>query len=251
MLKIILVLLLALCLGYYFIVIKLSNSIIWLLIAAIAAGNLVFLYVPKRFEILKYLMIALSAFAAVAFCISVGRVCVNLKGNPAKNLDYVIVLGAQIKGTTLSEPLQQRCDTAVQYLKDNPGTVVIVSGGKGTDEQITEAEAMKLYFVSRGIDASRIIEEGMSTNTSENIKYSLRIITNKEGSLDNVSVGIISSNYHLKRARYILHKNGADTIHCIPAKTEAYTLPHYVVREAVGLYKEYLSFSFLSFVFSK
>lgn len=240
-----------LCLFYYFTIRQLSNSVIWLVLTILFAGNLVWSYAPKRFEMFKYLFIFMSVFVSLCLCVSIGRVCVNMKGNPAKDMDYIIVLGAQVKGNVMSQTLKERCNTAVEYMLENKKTIAVVSGGKGSDEQITEAKAMKNYMIENGVDPSRIIEEDKSENTGENIRNSLSIISNGGKNINDLSIGVVSSSYHLKRARYIMHKNGADTIHCIPAKTEAYTLPHYVVREAVGLYKEYMSFSFLSFIFSK
>jgi len=66
---------------------------------------------------------------------------------PRDNGDYIIVLGAQVKGTRPSRALRNRLDTAIKYLEENEHTKVIVSGGQGTGEDITEAQAMSEYLL--------------------------------------------------------------------------------------------------------
>lgn len=61
-------------------------------------------------------------------------------------LDYLIVLGAQMKTGGPSKALQYRLDEACRYLDENPGIKVIVSGGQGTDEPVSEAQGMYDYL---------------------------------------------------------------------------------------------------------
>ncbi|MCI8927757.1 MAG: YdcF family protein [Lachnospiraceae bacterium] len=45
-----------------------------------------------------------------------------------------------------SKALQYRLDEACRYLDENPGIKVIVSGGQGTDEPVSEAQGMYDYL---------------------------------------------------------------------------------------------------------
>ena len=105
-----------------------------------------------------------------------------------KNLDYIIVLGAHVDGTRMTLALLERARRALLYLEENPGTKAVLSGGKGTGENISEAEAMYRYLTGHGIDGSRLILEEKSTSTKENLAFSLR----KIGSC-NCSVGVVFS----------------------------------------------------------
>lgn len=98
---------------------------------------------------------------------------------PSRDLDTLIVLGAQVNGTKLSNSLKLRLERAKEYLDENPETIAVVSGGKGSGEEISEAEAMYEYLVSQGIDETRLIKEDRSTNTNENLKYSLALLEEK------------------------------------------------------------------------
>jgi len=66
--------------------------------------------------------------------------------------DYLIVLGCQVAGEYASLPLLIRGYTAVRYLEKNPETKVIESGGQGTGENISEAEALRRLLLERIID---------------------------------------------------------------------------------------------------
>ena len=92
--------------------------------------------------------------------------------HPSENLDYLVVLGAQVNGTKLSNSLRLRVERAGEYLEENPETKAVLSGGKGTGEDITEAEAMYRYLEKKGISPERLSERGaFPQNTSENLKF--------------------------------------------------------------------------------
>ena len=103
--------------------------------------------------------------------------------------------------------LAGRLNKAYEYLSENPDSLCIVSGGQGNNEGITEAEAMKRYLVDKGIDPQRIIEEGRSTNTYENLLYSKRIMD--EMGLEAKAI-IVTDGFHEWRAQYIAKQVGID-----------------------------------------
>ncbi|MCU9810564.1 YdcF family protein [Paraclostridium sp. AKS81] len=85
----------------------------------------------------------------------------------------MIVLGASVKNTTPSLTLRGRLDKAIQYLDESKDDCyIVVSGGKGSDEKLSEAKAMENYLVEHGVNKDKIILEDKSTNTYENFKYS-------------------------------------------------------------------------------
>ena len=118
---------------------------------------------------------------------------------PAENVPYVIVLGAAVYGETPSISLQNRVKRAIEYLEANPDSKVVVSGGQGEGEDISEAECMRRYLTENGVEESRILLEEHSTSTMENLAFSKAVIENDGGSADRVV--IVSSGYHLYRAK--------------------------------------------------
>ena len=126
-----------------------------------------------------------------------------------KNCKYVIVLGAAVHGDTPSIAMQNRLQGVVNWLEDSPETMIIVSGGQGSGENMTEAQCMYDWLLEHGIDSSRIIMEPDSTSTLENLTNSFAIIRSRGDEPDgNVAIG--SSVYHLYRAKQIALSQGVN-----------------------------------------
>lgn len=121
-----------------------------------------------------------------------------------KKSDCIIVLGCQVKGTAPSPFLASRLDEGIRLFKEGYSNYIVVSGGKGTGEEISEAEAMKNYLVSSGIDNNKIIMEDKSLSTMENLEFSKALMDSRGFK----TVIIVSNKYHLKRASVMARKNG-------------------------------------------
>ncbi|MGF9966606.1 YdcF family protein [Bacillus rhizoplanae] len=148
--------------------------------------------------------------------------------------DYMIVLGARVKGNEPSYTLQYRIDKAAEYLKTHPQTTVIVSGGKGQGEKISEALAMKQGLMEQGIQEERITMEDRSTNTDENIKFSKSLIpTNKKKGI------IVTSDFHMYRAKKIAEKQGLQ-LEGLSARTPKPIIIQSNVREYLAITKYWL-----------
>lgn len=151
--------------------------------------------------------------------------------NPKGQKTTLVVLGCQVKEGRPSLMLRRRLDAAYDYMIEYSDVTAIVSGGKGYDEQISEAQCMKEYLVSKGITPERIIIEDKSSTTSENLKFSSEII--KEKSL-NEKITIVSDGYHQLRAEMIANDLGIEAYN-ISAPTSVWLIPTYVVREWFGV----------------
>ena len=216
----------------------LSMICLWLVLAAFAVVRILLLTaliydkplvkVPK---VLRRIYRGCFAVGLTVFLIVEGLVLGAMTGDPKENLDYVIVLGAQVKGEEPSPTLEQRINRAAQYLKENPDTLLIASGGQGSDEEISEAECIRRVLVERhGIDPGRILMEDRSTSTAENLRYSMEIIGDA-----NASVGIVTNGFHEYRAMLFARKAGFRALSSVPAKTLLPIGIHYTVREFFGV----------------
>jgi len=154
------------------------------------------------------------------------------------NLSYIIVLGAQMKPKGPSLSLKRRLDRAVLYMEENRNTVAILSGGQGKNEPIAEAEGMRIYMMEKGINANRLLTEDQSVNTYQNLCYSKKAVPEIEKK-DKV-IGIVTSNFHMYRAKKIAEKMGLKKVACLSAKTEPHMLPTAVVREIIAIVKDFL-----------
>ncbi|HEY4553449.1 MAG TPA: YdcF family protein [Bacillaceae bacterium] len=144
---------------------------------------------------------------------------------------YAIVLGAKVNGETPSLSLQYRLEAALKYAREHPHVILILSGGQGPEEFIPEAEAMKRYLTAHGIEEDRLLLESESTSTYENILFSKRLLPK---SADRVT--IITSDYHLARARKLARGLGLET-DAAEAKTPKIVEWKLTSRERLALLK--------------
>lgn len=189
-------------------------------------------HVPALARRLFLLLVCLGGgvFVLVEGCILSGFI---QKGDPG--LDYLVVLGAQMKRSGPSKALQYRLDAAIRYLEENPDTRVIVSGGQGPDEHISEAQGMYDYLVEKGIDKNRILKEDKSVNTFQNLTFSAQYLDRR-----NDAVGVVTNNFHVFRAVRIAKKAGYGQVCGIAAKGEPFLQWNNMMREFFGVVKNYL-----------
>ena len=169
------------------------------------------------------------------FLFTEGCIISGFSKNTDKELDYIVVLGAQLKTTGPSRVLQYRLDTAYEYLTAHPDTKVIVSGGQGSNEPASEAQGMYDYLVKRGIEPDRIVLEDKSVNTEQNIRFSKEFLQ-----ADADKVGIVSNNFHVFRAVKLAKATGYRNVVGIAAPATAFYLPNNMLREFFGVVKDFL-----------
>ena len=129
-----------------------------------------------------------------------------------EELDWIIVLGAQVRGTYITNSLRRRLDRALEYLEEFPDVRVIVSGGQGPGEAVSEARAMADYLIRKGIPADQIRLEDKSTSTRENLSFS-----RKYADAEKDKVGIVTNDFHIFRSSVIARQEGYKRIFMIPA----------------------------------
>ena len=206
--------------------------LIWFLISAffIIIDLLIYFKVFEKYKVFKKIFIWVCSIGICIFLVILSLIISKMNVKPVKNLDYIIVLGAQVKESGPSVVLRYRLDRAVSYLKENDNTLVIVSGGQGANEKATEASVMKEYLVNNGINENRIIIEDKSNTTKENL------INSKKITGDNKSIGIVTNNFHMYRALLIGKKYKANAVG-IPSKSNSYYLPNNLLREVFAYIK--------------
>ena len=137
-------------------------------------------------------------------------------------------------GDTASLSVVERISAARDYMQTHPQTIAIVSGGQGSDENISEAEAMTAWLTDKGIDKSRIIAEDKATSTLENLEYSFDIIRSRGDDPDE-STAVVASEYHIYRAK-LLAKSLDVSVGSVAAHTTyAPIMLNYFLREAFGV----------------
>lgn len=160
---------------------------------------------------------------------------------PRKNKDFLIVLGCGIRADGTPSPLLAgRVDRARLFDEKHvhageaPATFV-PSGGQGPDEVMSEAQSMAQYLEAKGVEPCRIVCEGRSTTTRENMIFSREVIEeHAHADVREVSVGFSTTNYHVFRGYVCAHRAGM-AVEGLGSKTKAYFWPNAFLREFIGL----------------
>ncbi len=151
--------------------------------------------------------------------------------------DALVVLGCGVRGDRVSVGLARRLDKARAYYDEHPDVLIVVSGGQGPQETVTEAEAMRRYLVSCGVADDRILKEDRATSTLENLQYSdalLRVLFP-----NGCRAALVTSSFHVFRAERIARKLGLDYGH-LGAPSKWYAVPMNNLRELVAIAHEIL-----------
>lgn len=164
----------------------------------------------------------------------------SLKATEIKNVKYLIVLGCRLFGATPSQCLYERLCTALEAAKLNRDIIIVCSGGQGDNEDITEARAMKEFFISNGIDENKIIIEPDSHSTFENFAFSKEKILKVGGSIVNNSA-FVTNSFHTFRSKKIAEQIGFKGILEISAYTpKAFRINNYI-REGLSIINYYFN----------
>lgn len=177
-----------------------------------------------------YVLISLSAVYVLAlmavYLLSAALNLFHLKKR--RGADYIIVLGAGVIGTRVTPLLAARIDKGIELLHDNPDAVLILSGGQGPGEDIAEGEAMARYAEQKNVGLEKIMVEGNSTSTEENLLFAKELMNG-----DRPRVIVVTTAYHVFRALLLARRQG---LKCVGfgAKTKWYFTLNALIREFVG-----------------
>ena len=187
----------------------------------------------------RFIDISLNTVISYWYCLILATLYCNImaaRHNPEYDKDFIIILGSQIrKDGTLTPLLKARVDRAIDFAKNqkkeaNKDIIYIPSGGKGSDEIISESEAMRNYLIENGINSKNIIIENKSTSTNENMQFSKEKINeiNKDG-----KIAFSTTNYHVFRSGVIANNEGIDC-EGMGSTTKWYFYSNALIREFIA-----------------
>ncbi|GJF31727.1 membrane protein [Kitasatospora sp. NE20-6] len=157
-----------------------------------------------------------------------------------RDVDFVVVLGAGLlNGDRVPPLLAARLDTALGVYEEQAARgrapVVVVSGGKGDDEQVSEAEAMARHLAARGLPPGAVRLEDRSENTAQNMEYSAALMAAERPGYRCV---VVTNTFHVLRAALATRRAGV-TGQVIGAPTAGYYWPSAVLREFAAVIVSY------------
>ena len=206
--------------------------VLWLLLGHLAKKS----SVGKWFK--RIFLVGLSAGILVLGCFEAAIITQGEEDNFALPVDAIIVLGAGVNGETPSLTLRTRIKAAADYMEQHPDVPVVLSGGRGAGEDITEAECMRRELWTNSEEWNqRYLLENQSTSTAENFKFSKVLLEECGIDTDTAVIAVVTNDFHIFRAKLIAQREDLHTIG-VPAELPWWWLTaNYYVREAFALVK--------------
>ena len=192
-------------------------------------------HIPKIFRII---ITTLFTIGLVIFISIESIIIYNGYHHDAERPDYLVVLGAGLRGNSISASLLYRLETTLDFHEMYPDVRIVVSGGQGKGENMAEALAMRNFLVDNGVDPSLIIMENKSTDTYENFLYTKEVLEEETGK-EGFTITIISNNFHMYRAKFLAKEVGFST-YGYPAPSHKASALVFYVREFFGVIKAYI-----------
>ena len=208
----------------YMFTVSVSYGGIWTAITLVEA---ILLFIgKKKFNVLLKILVCVCLLQSG---LSLGLL---ISGNDKDidNADSVLVLGYQLTNNEMSDTLKYRLDKAYEYAVNNPNTTLVLCGGVTRENTVSEASVMKDYLLSLGLDEKRMVCEDKSTDTIENIQNSLNYVDKDS------KIVVLSSNYHVTRAKMICEKAGLSVKRC-GSKAPLLLMPNQFFFEKLGILK--------------
>ena len=264
-----------LCLAYFAVIVVYSGigtayAFIWVLFAAGLGFTAwcVWHYqrFPRRFPLRLPVSMVTLCGAGLAIMMILQILIIGKVPQVAESgLEYVIVLGAPVRGEKPGRTLRLRLEKAAEYALQNPETILVLSGGRVSEDSRTEAEVMQQYLLEQGVPKEQMILEEHSVSTVENIAYSrlvidtMRMKRQEEHHQDERAlpaylpsmmgrrpgnphqVGILTSNFNLYRAMKIARKQGMQEISGIASASDRILFVHFCFRDGLAILKERLA----------
>ena len=187
--------------------------------------------------LLILLGLGLVLFGALEIVIAIhGRDRVMADPQP----EVMVVFGCQMRQDGPSILLRDRLDTALAYWEDHPDIKIIVTGGKGDDEHMSEAQCMYEYLTDHGVDGSRVLLEDRSRNTFQNFRFTRDLLEELGHDVTQEGVLVVSNGFHLTRARMLAGRVGFGDVSTLAApSTHLPSRIHMFFREPLALVKSF------------
>lgn len=179
---------------------------------------------------IKIALLVITIIISSLFLYKIYEIYSFASNEPLKS-DAILILGCRVKGEEPSVSLQRRMETGLDLYRKGFGDKIILSGGQGSGESITEAEAMRRFYTKNNVSESDLIIEDKSTSTYENFLYSKKLME-KEGIKKIV---VVSNGYHLLRASKIANNMDIDSTY------KGFVLEDYIFVEIKGVLREVLA----------
>ncbi len=178
-----------------------------------------------------HILLGFLLLICVVVCVTLAVIVSRQVDNTATGEENtLVVLGCAVHGEKPSLVLEYRLRAALEFYEKNPMVTIVVCGGKGHDEKISEALAMQRWLVQHGVPENQIIMEDKSTSTEENFRFAAKLL--QQNGIDPAApVAYVTNGFHCYRAGKYAEREGFVQSHAMPAGLPVMQMPACYLRE--------------------
>jgi len=194
-------------------------------------------FLPYFGSLFGKILLMLMALAYIAFGVLFLYCYLLIKKTPLckeREVDALIICGAAVRNGKMSLALEKRTRAALAYLQAHEKTICVVSGGKGLQETVSEAELMRRFLLKNGIAEERILFEDKAESTRQNMEFGAKLVFDRLGK--EASLAVVTSDFHIYRAVLEARKIFPEALG-ITSRSEWFMKPSYYLRETAAITK--------------
>jgi uncharacterized SAM-binding protein YcdF (DUF218 family) len=154
---------------------------------------------------LRWATMAVLLLAAL-WALEVAGIWLYGRRDEARPADAVVVLGAAQYDGRPSPVLKARLDHAIALFRGGTARTLIMTGGVGAGDTVSEAVAAQRYAVRQGVPAGAILTERTGLTTLQSMQ-AVRTMMDRRGMRSAV---LVSDPFHMLRLKLLSRRVGFD-----------------------------------------
>jgi len=153
---------------------------------------------------MRRVVVALVLAAFLSWLASLAAVYAAARRDAAAPADAIVVLGAAQYDGRPSPVFRARLDHAVALFRRGLAPRVVVTGGTGTGDTVSEATVGRRYLLAAGLPGSAVDAESAGRSSAP----SLRAAADRVRAAGGARVILVSDGFHMLRLRFLAHRFG-------------------------------------------
>lgn len=155
----------------------------------------------------------------------------------SQKADAIVILGASQWNGKPSPMFKARLDRGLRLYRDGYAPIIVLTGGIGVGEKLSEADVGRNYLQARGVPMEAIFFEDRGRTTYQSLRAVADIFKQKQWR----SALLVSHDFHMFRLKRMVRDFGVVPFAAPVISQHSFSKQHYLARESV-VYVLYLLF---------
>ncbi|HEX5726800.1 MAG TPA: YdcF family protein [Longimicrobiaceae bacterium] len=157
----------------------------------------------RRFRFFR-LLVALAILSVAGWALTLAAIHLYGRRDEARTADAIVVLGAAQYDGRPSPVLRARLDHAIRLYRQGKARTLIMTGGVGPGDTVSEAVVSRRYAEKEGVPASAVLTERTGLTTLA----SLRAVADSMRSRGMRTALLVSDPFHMLRLKLLARRYG-------------------------------------------